>query len=139
MSTTRPTQINDDHGDQFPGSLPAPNPSTGPRGEGTEQRIVRMRAAYTGKINSAVQAGREELAHELAERTFAEELSALHAGRRTSVRTPGTRPPGQVPTRLARMGRFTRRSLDRFDRYTVDAFNPGHPYGPDASRPDRSA
>jgi hypothetical protein len=32
------------------------------------------------------------------------------------------------------MGRFTRRSLDRFDRYTLEVFNPVSPY-----RPKRSA
>jgi hypothetical protein len=32
------------------------------------------------------------------------------------------------------MGRFTRRSLDRFDRYTLEAFNPGPPYRSAADR-----
>lgn len=133
MTSARLT-INDDHGDQFPGAVPPRTPSTaGP--EVTQQRLVRMHAAYTEKINSALEAGQDGLAHELAERTFAEELSGLQGGRRSSTRTPGVRPP----TRLTRMGRFTRRSLHRLDSYTVDVFNPGHPYRPDAARPDRSA
>jgi hypothetical protein len=36
------------------------------------------------------------------------------------------------------MGRFTRRSLDRFDRYTLVVFNPASPYRPDV-RSDRPA
>ena len=50
---TRPTTINDDHGDQFPGALPA-RPARGPVPAG--ERHVRMRAAYVPKVNSAVQA-----------------------------------------------------------------------------------
>lgn len=131
MTSARPT-IHDDHGDQFPGAVPPRTPSR-VRPEASQQRLVRMQAAYAEKINSAVEADREELAHEL-ERTFAEELSGQPAGRRGSDRTRGVRPP----TRLARMGRFTRRSLHRLDRYTLDVFNPGHPYRPDAVRPHDS-
>jgi hypothetical protein len=40
-----------------------------------DDRLVRMSAAYTEKINAAVQAGRENLAYELAEHTFPEEMS----------------------------------------------------------------
>lgn len=121
--------MNDDHGDQFPGALPAPE-SAAP--SPTSERHVRMRAAYVHKVNSAVQAGRDGLAHELAERTFAEETADADAvrrtaGRRTPPRTPGGRPPGQAASPLGRMGRFTRRSLKRFDRYTLDVFNSGAP------------
>ena len=125
--------MNDDHGDQFPGALPArPAAAPSPAGE----RHVRMRAAYVHKVNSAVQAGRDGLAHELAERTFAEETSAptfpTHPIRLTSRpnqnRTHGGRPPGQGASTLRRMSRFTRRSLKRFDQYTLEVFNPGAPY-----------
>jgi len=126
--------INDDHGDQFPGAVHPRTPS-GPRTDGTQQRLVRMRAAYTEKINAAVQADRMDLARELGERTFVDELAGAPAGRRSSTRTPGLRPA----TRLARIGRATRRSLHRLDRYTVEVFNPGHPYRPEAGRRDRSA
>jgi hypothetical protein len=126
--------INDDHGDQFPGAVPPRTPS-GPRADGSQQRLVHMRAAYTEKINAAVQADRMDLAQELGERTFVDELAGVPAGRRSSTRTAGVRPP----TRLARIGRVTRRSLHRLDRYTVDVFNPGHPYRPEATRPDHSA
>jgi hypothetical protein len=82
-------------------------------------RLVRISAAYTEKVNAAVQAGRESLAYELAEQTFAEEVSGadpteraavrLTAGRRTAPRGHGNRPP----TALARL---KRRSLGRFGR-----------------------
>jgi hypothetical protein len=133
--------MNDDHGDQFPGAVApaAPSSSSAQRADGTQQRLVRMRAAYTEKINSAVQADRMDLAQELAERTFVDELAGHPAGRRPVTRTPGLRPPGQAPTRLARIGQVTRRSLHRLDRYTVDVFNPGHPYRSDVERADHSA
>ena len=43
-----------------------------------------------------------------------------------------------IASTLSRMGRFTRRSLDRFDRYTLEVFNPASPYPPNA-RADRPA
>src|SRR6476646_2949119 len=64
--TTTLNTLNDDHGDQFPGALPA---SSAPAG--ADEQFVRMHAAYVQKVNAAVQADREGLAHELAERTFA--------------------------------------------------------------------
>jgi hypothetical protein len=151
--TSRTTPINDDLGDQFPGALAAGATSPAPRPDGADERLVLMRTVYAEKINAAVQAGREDLAYELAERTFAEELSGSQAGRthldgtperrtagrRTPTRNPGGRPPGQAPTTLGRLGSFTRRSLDRFDRYTLDVFNPRPPYGPAAGTSDRSA
>ena len=42
----------------------------------------------------------------------------------------GGRPRLSADTRLRRMGEFTRRSLDRFDRYTLDVFNAGSPARP---------
>jgi hypothetical protein len=136
--------MNDDQGDQFPGAVPATTVSAAARPTGADDRLVRMSAAYTEKVNAAVQAGRESLAYELAERTFAEELGAeavtglapvrRPAGRRTA-RSHGNRPP----TALGRMGRLTRRSLDRFDRYTLDVFNPRPPHALYAPRSDHSA
>ena len=138
--------MTEDHGDQFPDAVPAKTrPSARPAG--AEERLVRMSAAYTEKVNAAVQADRENLAYELAEQTFAEEMSGIEAagthvapdrrpsGRRTPPRDHGGRPP----TTLGRMGRLTRRSLDRFDRYTLDVFNPRPPHALYASRPDHSA
>jgi hypothetical protein len=115
----------------------------------------RMHAAYVAKVNSVVEAGREGLAHELAE-TFLEESAAGSAsgerldpahgrgGRRSTGRgTPGRtgtgRPAGRGTTLLGRMGRLTRSSLDRFDRYTLDVFNAGTPYRTRSGRPDGSA
>jgi hypothetical protein len=140
--------MNDDHGDQFPGALPARATSTPARPAGAQERLVRMRAACVQKVDSAVQADREHLANELATRTFVEEsevplVDGAHldpirerrtAGRRRAARTHGGRPPGQAATGLGRMVRFTRRSLDRFDRYTLEVFNPGAPYRPQADR-----
>ena len=132
--------MNDDHGDQFAGAVPASVSSTG-RQAGADDRLVRMRAAYTEKVNAAVQADREGLAYELAERTFLEEISGSAAGnpaprpaRRTSSSGHGHRPP----TALGRMGRLTRRSLARFDQYTLDVFNPRPPHALYSTRPDRS-
>lgn len=133
--------MNDDHGDQFPGALPTTMPPAG-RPAGADDRLVRMNAAYTEKINAAVQAGRENLAYELAERTFAEELAGSDTGvvRSPATRTVGRRPLGhRPPTALGRMSRLTRRSLRRFDRYTLDVFNPRSPHAPSSTRPDRSA
>jgi hypothetical protein len=136
--------MNDDHGDQFPGAVPASAVPAAARPTGADDRLVRMSAAYTEKVNAAVQAGRENLAYELAERTFAEEMSGVEmAGDVSPVRRPAgrrTRSHGhRPPTALGRMGKLTRRSLDRFDRYTLDVFNPRPPHALYASRPDRSA
>lgn len=135
--------INDDHGDQFPEAVPAAVPTSVPaagRRTGADDRLVRMSAAYTEKVNAAVQAGRENLAHELAEQTFAEELAGSDTG---LVRSPAGRPGGRrphghrPPTTLGRVSRLTRRSLRRFDRYTLDVFNPRPPHALYAARPDR--
>jgi hypothetical protein len=128
--------MNDDFGDQFPGAVPAPAPATTVR---ADERIVRMHAAYAQKANSLVEAGRDDLAHELSD-TFVEEAAGAQpnarrdAGRRTPTRDQSGRRPGGGMIRLARMGRITRSSLNRFDRYTLDVFNAGSPY-----RSDRSA
>ena len=113
--------MTDDHGDQFPGALPL----SLPRPQSTE-RLVRMHADYLHKANSLVEAGRDDLAHELAE-SFAEESAGARrpAGRRTPTRGEG----GRRPKAATRLGRITRSSLRRLDRYTLDVFNPGAPYG----------
>ena len=51
MTTIRPTPITDDHGDQFPGALPA---TATPATEGSQDRLVRMHAAYVHKVNAVV-------------------------------------------------------------------------------------
>ena len=125
--------MTDDHGDQFPGALP-PAPTSTARA-GAADRHHRMHAAYVHKVNAVVAADRDGLAHELAEAFAAESSGASAAqpdrarrpsGRGTPIRGASGRPPGQPATRL---GRFTRRSLDRFDRYTLDVFNAGAPHG----------
>lgn len=130
--------MNDDYGDRFPEAISAPRTA---RSTTADERIVRMHAAYVQKANSLVEAGQEELVHELSE-TFEAESSAAHrdstggrrpAGRRTPTRGEGGRRP-QADTRLGRMSRLTRSSLNRFDRYTLDVFNAGTP-----TRSDRSA
>jgi hypothetical protein len=127
MTTTRPTPVNDDHGDQFPGAVPASAPVTG-----RNDRLVRMHAAYVHKVNAVVASGNDDLAHELAA-SFADESSRPQTDRRPAGRrTPG-RGDGRRP---GRVGSFARRSLERFDRYTLDVFNAGTPY---RSRDDRSA
>ena len=133
--------MNDDHGDQFPGALLATGVTDTAHHAAAAERIVRMHAAYVQKANSLVEAGQEELVHELAE-TFEAEAAAPFreatgarraAGRRTPTRgESGRRPEGD--TRLGRMSRITRSSLDRLDRYTLDVFNAGSTY-----RSDRSA
>jgi hypothetical protein len=100
------TPMNDDYGDQFPGALPARRGSALPRTTGGEKRLVRM-PAFDGHHK---------------------------AGRQGTARTHGSRPPGQASTGLARIGRFTRRSLARFDRYTLEVFNAGSPLRPQSDR-----
>jgi hypothetical protein len=145
VTSAPPTPISDDHGDQFPGAVPAR--TTPARSHEAGDRLVRMHAAYVQKVNSVVEAGRDGLAHELAQ-TFAEESSGgsatgAHvgsprgrraAGRPTPSRGSSGRPPGQATTRLGTVGRFTRSSIERFDRYTLEVFNAGSPY---RSRDDR--
>ena len=117
--------MTDDHGDQFPGALPAPGvPSTAHRAA-ADERLVRMHADYLQKANSLVEAGRDDLARELAA-SFAEESSGARraAGRRSPNRSHAGRRP-EAESRLGRMSRITRSSLHRFDRYTLDVFNAG--------------
>jgi hypothetical protein len=132
--------MNDDHGDQFPGAVPPHGSATARRSTAADERMVRMHAAYVQKANSLVEAGRDTLARELAD-TFAQDASGARsepvgnrraAGRRTPTRGQGGRRPDG---RLGRMSRITRSSLDRFDRYTLDVFNPRSPY---RARPESS-
>ena len=136
MTTHRPTSI-DDHGDQFPGSVP-PAGTSAPR-PGAGDTLPQMQAAYVHKVNAVVGSGRDDLALELADAFAAESAVAGQTervrrttGRGTPSRDGSGRPPGSAGTRLRRVGGFTRRSLDRFDRYTLDVFNAGTP-----SRPQR--
>ena len=113
--------MTDDHGDQFPGAVPAPTPTRRPASD-----VVRMHTEYLRKANSLVEAGRDDLAQELAE-SFAQESGNARrpAGRRTPTRgQDGRRPEGDK-----RIARITRRSLSRFNRYTLDIFNPRTPDG----------
>ncbi len=132
--------MNDDHGDQFPGAVPATTVPTAARPTGADDRLIRMSAAYSEKINAAVQADRMDLAQELAERTFVEEVSGS-ADDLSPVRRPAGRRShgGRPPTALGRMGKLTRRSLHRFDRYTLDVFNPRPPHALYAPPSDHSA
>ena len=59
--------------------------------------------------------------------SFAEESGAARrpAGRRTPTRGKD----GRRPESGSRLGRLTRRSLRRFDQYTLEVLNPGTPYG----------
>lgn len=92
----------------------------------TSSRLTAdMHADYVRKVNSVLEAGQDELAHELAD-TFAAEASGTQparraAGRRSPVRSDRRRPTG-------RLGHLTRRSWERFDSYTLDVFNAGTPY-----------
>jgi hypothetical protein len=128
VNADRPTPI-DDHGDQFPGALP-PARSSAPRA-GAADQFPQMHAAYVHKVNSVVAADRHGLALELAE-AFATEASGAGAQsdrlRRDAGRgTPGRSDSGRPTRRSTRLARFTRRSLDRFDRYTLEVFNAGRP------------
>lgn len=133
MTTTAPEPFDDDHGDQFPGALPAP---ATPKAPTTPDRRLRMHAEHVHKINAVVASGNDDPARELAQSVVEESASGPPAsphdrrstGRPTSARGHGGRPPG-------RLSRFTRRSLERFDRYTLDVFNAGRPY---RSQDDRS-
>jgi hypothetical protein len=87
-------------------------------------RIERMHRAYTGKVNALVAEGRDGLSYELAE-----------AYRKESAGEGATEAPGAA-RRSAGWTRRTREAVRRFDRYTLDVFNPGTPYRP---RTDRSA
>jgi len=113
MNTGRLNPMTDDHGDQFPGAVPAPSvPDTAHRAA-AQDRIVRMHAEYLHKTNAAVEAGRDDLVRELAE-SFAQESTGARraAGRRSPTRGQDGRRPGGDN----RLGSLTRRSLSRFNR-----------------------
>jgi hypothetical protein len=87
-----------------------------------DDRLARMHQAYVGKVNALVAAGREGLAHELAE-TY-----RVESGIADATAAPAAPRPSAV------WSRRTRDSLRRFDRYTLEVFNPGPPYGLRTSR-----
>ena len=89
-----------------------------------DDRLARMHQAYVGKVNALVAAGREGLARELAE-AYREESAIGDA----TAALAAPRPP-------AAWSRRTRDSLRRFDRYTLEVFNPGPPYDLGTSRPN---
>jgi hypothetical protein len=126
--------LNDDHGDQFPGALPAPG-SVLPRHEAADERLVRMRAAYVHKVNSVVEAGRDDLADELAT-AFAHEAAAPrlpvgHSRRPGGGRgTPARTRTGSPTSQSTAPGGGVRGLIRRFDRYTLDVFNAGTPTRP---------
>jgi hypothetical protein len=132
VTSARPTPINDDHGDQFPGALPAR--TTSAPSPGANERLVQMRSAYV-RANPAVAADRAGPAHEPAQTPAG---AHLDRGRRVVGRpTPSRGQSGRRPGRAAsRIGRFTRSSLERFDRYTLEVFNPD---APRRTRDDHSA
>jgi hypothetical protein len=130
MSTYRPTPV-DDHGDQFPGAVPPAGATA--RRSGAGDTLPRMRAAYVHEVDDVVGSGNDDLALELAEAptgTAQTEYVRRTTGRGAPSRDGSGRPPGSAGTRLRRVGGFTRRSLDRFDRYTLDVFNAGTPRRP---------
>ena len=99
--------------------LPAQQLATVPDGELSDQ-LQALRAGYVAKVNSALQAGRDDLAEELSA-AYTEQALELLAGtgapQETAATADGVREPGTVRT-LVR----------RFDRYTLEAFRPTTPY-----------
>lgn len=87
----------------------------------TDDHLAQVHEAYVGKVNALVAAGRDEATRELTE-AYDEERSAADR----PAATAGQRPVERL--------RRTRDSLRRFDRYTLDVFNPGAPYRPGTSR-----
>ena len=135
--------MNDDHGDQFPGALPP----AATRRPDADMRLVRMHAAYVAKVNAVVGADQEDLAHELAEDYAAEATTARPAARsaqrptgRNRRRPQGTGAGSARPgTPARRWTERTRETLRRFDRYTLDVFNPRTPHALRADLPERSS
>jgi hypothetical protein len=122
--------MTDDHGDRFPGAVPVPAlPDTAHRAA-AQDRIVRMHADYLHKANAAVEAGRDDLVHELADSFAQESDGAPTRARRVAGRRSRTRgQDGRRPGGDNRLGSLTRRSLSRFDRSTPDVSDPGAPHG----------
>ena len=87
-----------------------------------DDRLARMHQAYVGKVNALVAAGREGLSQELAE-TY-----RVESGIADATAAPAASRPS------AAWSQRTRDSLRRFDRYTLDVFNPPPPYGPGMAR-----
>ncbi len=98
---------------------------TGLHPRNDDDRLQRMHETYVGKVNASVAAGRNGLAQELAE-----------AYRRESAGAGAAEVRG-VPRRQVRWTRLVLDPLRRFDRYTLEDFNPGAPYRPRTDRPAR--
>ena len=75
--------------------------------------LAALRAEYTRKVNAALEAGRDDLAGELA---------AAYTDESLRVITDAEAPAGGSAS-----GTF-RTLLRRFDRYTLEAFRPAAPY-----------
>jgi hypothetical protein len=100
-----------------------------------DDRLSHLHDAYVAKVNAALDAGRDDLVREFAQAFDEEsaELTGVHTlDRRPGRRTPHTRAPRAAAPATSRV----RASLRRFDRYTLEVMNPGHPY---RTRTDRSA
>ena len=109
MTTARPMPLTDDHGDQFPGAVPAPAPAPA---QDPSDRLVRMHAAYVHKVNAVVAAGNDDLAHELAD-SFDQESAGRHGVRRPTAGPPDATPPaaaGAAGRRVACAGSPAARS-----------------------------
>lgn len=78
-------------------------------------------ADHVRKVNALLEAGRDELAHELADTLAAETAGSPSSRHLADRRAPARR-------RRDRLTTLTRRSWERFDRYTLDVFNAGSPY-----------
>ena len=91
-------------------TIPTPDPTTA---------LAALRDEYTRKVNSALAAGRDDLAGELAE-AYADESLRLITD---SPELPRTSEEDDV-----RMTATLKTLLRRFDRYTLEAFRPAAPY-----------
>ena len=97
-----------------------------------DTRQARLHDAYAQKVSSAVAADRDDLVREFAQ-AYAAETG------QTGTTSPGHLLERRSGRRALRSGGWTARAgetLRRFDSYTLQVMNPGHPY---RARSDRSA
>jgi len=85
-------------------------------------RLEALRAAYVGKVNSALDAGREDLVGELSDAYTEQALQLLTDGAPAPA-AAADRPASRAP-RASTFSTLVR----RFDRYTLEAFRPAAPY-----------
>jgi hypothetical protein len=121
--------------------LPAGRPVSADQDDVTA-RLRQLHARYVEQVNAALDTGRTDLAAELSDGYTDEALRLITAGKPVPA-APGplTRPssttvltmPEEAPVRLAST---LRDLLRRFDRYTVEVFQPAYPYRRPA--PDRT-